>query len=152
MKNAADEKWFDGNGRLTLGVTPSSHSHRWRMSSLDQSTRTARENLKKGEETAQQSWSQMERNFATSFDSVRDFHLKTIDMLRAHAESAFDFAEELIAAKSPTDVFEGCRSFAERQVNTLQKQSGELTTMAQETTKEAMRPVSEAASRYAKSA
>ena len=102
------------------------------MSSLDQSTRTARENRRKVEETAQQSWSQMERNFATSFDSVRDFHLKTIDMLRAHAESALDFAEELISAKSPTDVFEGCRSFAERQVNTLQKQSKELTTMAQE--------------------
>jgi hypothetical protein len=122
------------------------------MSSLDQSTRTTRENLRRGEETAQQSWSQMERNFATSFDSVRDFHLKTIDMLRAHAESAFDFAEELIAAKSPTDIFEGCRSFAERQVNTLQKQTGELTTIAQETTKETMRPVSEAVSRYAKSA
>ena len=122
------------------------------MSSLDQSTRTARENCRKGEETAQQSWSQMERNFATSFDSVRDFHLKTIDMLRAHAESAFDFAEELISAKSPTDVFEGCRSFAERQVNTLQQQTGELTTMTQETAKEAMRPVSDAVSRYAKSA
>ncbi|MGB6937383.1 MAG: phasin family protein [Xanthobacteraceae bacterium] len=152
MKNAADEKWFGGNGRLTLGVAPTSHSHRWRMSSLDQSTRTTRENLRRGEETAQQSWSQMERNFATSFDSVRDFQLKTIDMLRAHAESAFDFAEELIAAKSPTDIFEGCRSFAERQVNTLQKQTGELTTIAQETTKETMRPVSEAVSRYAKSA
>jgi len=125
------------------------------MSSLDQSTRTARENRRKVEETAQQSqqsWSQMEKNFATSFDSVRDFHLKTIDMLRAHAESAFDFAEELIAAKSPTDVFEGCRSFAERQVNTLQQQTGELTTMTQETAKEAMRPVSEAVGRYAKSA
>jgi hypothetical protein len=125
------------------------------MSSLDQSTRTARENRRKGEETAQQSqqsWSQMEKNFATSFDSVRDFHLKTIDMLRAHAESVFDFAEELIAAKSPTDVFEGCRSFAERQVNTLQQQTGELTTMTQETAKEAMRPVSEAVGRYAKSA
>jgi hypothetical protein len=94
----------------------------------------------------------MEKNFATSFDSVRDFHLKTIDMLRAHAESAFDFAEELISAKSPTDVFEGCRSFAERQVNTLQQQTGELTTMTQETAKEAMRPVSEAVGRYAKSA
>ncbi len=67
-------------------------------------------------------------------------------------KSAFDFAEELIAAKSPTDIFEGCRSFAERQVNTLQKQTGELTTIAQETTKETMRPVSEAVSRYAKSA
>jgi hypothetical protein len=125
------------------------------MSSLDQSTRTARENRRKVEETAQQSqqsWSQMEKNFATSFDSVRDFHLKTIDMLRAHAESAFDFAEELISAKSPTDVFEGCRSFAERQVNTLQQQTGELTTMTQETAKEAMRPVSEAVGRYAKSA
>ena len=125
------------------------------MSSLDQSTRTARENRRKVEETAQQSqqsWSQMEKNFATSFDSVRDFHLKTIDMLRAHAESAFDFAEELISAKSPTDVFEGCRSFAERQANTLQQQTGELTTMTQETAKEAMRPVSEAVGRYAKSA
>ncbi len=122
------------------------------MSSFDQSARTARENLRKGEETAQQSWSQMERNFAASFDNVRDFHLKTLDMLRAHANSAFNFAEELIAAKSPTDVFEGCRSFAERQVNTLQKQTEELTTIAQETTKETMRPVTDAVNRTAKSA
>jgi hypothetical protein len=122
------------------------------MSSLDQSARKTRENVKKGEAMVQQSWSQMERNFTASFDSMRDFHLKTLDMLRAHADSAFDFAEELAAAKSPTDVFEGCRSFAERQVNTLQKQSEELTTMAQETTKETMRPVTDAVNRVAKSA
>lgn len=122
------------------------------MTSLDQSARAARQNFKQGEETVRQSWSQMERNFSASFDNMRDFHLKTLDMLRAHADSAFDFAQEILTAKSPTDVFEGCRSFAERQVNAMQKQTEELTAMAQETTKETMRPVTDAVNRVAKSA
>ena len=50
-----------------------------------------------------------------------------INMMRVNAEASFDLAEGLVTAKSSTDAFERLKSFAEQQVQTLQKQTQELT-------------------------
>lgn len=117
------------------------------MSSFDQGADAARNNLRKGEEAAQASLSQMERGVSASMDGVRDFNLKMIGMMRANADASFALAENLITAKSPTDVFETWRSFAEQQGQTLQKQSQELTALTQTFAQETMQPVKDAASR-----
>jgi hypothetical protein len=118
------------------------------MNSLDQGAKTARENMRKGEAAAQESLSQMERGFSTSMDSVRGFNLKMIELMRANMDATFDFAENLLAAKSPTDAFETWRSFAEQQGQTLQKQSQELAALTQTVSQETMQPVREAAGRF----
>ncbi len=118
------------------------------MNSLDQGAKTARENMRKGEAAAQESSSQMERGFSTSMDSVRGFNLKMIELMRANTDATFDFAENLLAAKSPTDAFETWRSFAEQQGQTLQKQSQELAALTQTVAQETMQPVREAAGRF----
>ncbi len=119
------------------------------MSSSEQGAKTARENLRKGEAVTQQSLSQMERGVSTSLESVRDFNRKMIELMRANTDATFDFAENLIAAKSPTDVLETWRSFAEQQGQTFQKQSQELTALTQTVAQETMQPVRDAASRVA---
>jgi hypothetical protein len=94
----------------------------------------------------------MGSNFSKTTDTLRDFNLKMINMMRANAEAGFELAEALVTAKSPTDVFEKLKSFAEEQVQTLQKQTQELTGLTHAVAQEAMQPVKDAADRFRKSA
>jgi hypothetical protein len=120
------------------------------MSSFDQGASVARDNLRKGEAAAQQGLDQMGRSFSASIDSLRDFNLKMINMMRANTEASFDLAESLVTAKSSTDAFESLKSFAEQQVQTLQKQTQELTSLTQTVAQEAMQPAKDAADRFTK--
>ncbi|MGA7430058.1 MAG: phasin family protein [Xanthobacteraceae bacterium] len=120
------------------------------MSSFDQGADIARDNLRKIEGTTQEASDQMGRSFSASMNSLRDFNLKMIDMMRANAEASFDLAEGLVTAKSSTDAFERLKSFAEQQAQTLQKQTQELTSLTRTVAQEAMQPVKDAADRFTK--
>jgi hypothetical protein len=122
------------------------------MSSIDQAARNTEQNMRKGQEAAQETWSQMESSFSTSVERARDFHLKMFNIFRSHAEATFDLAEELISAKSPDDVSTAWRSFADRQVDAINKQTSEFTSMAQNAAKESIQPVKDIANRAARSA
>jgi len=122
------------------------------MSSFDQGASVARDNLRKGEAATQQGLDQMGRSFSASIDSLRDFNLKMINMMRVNAEASFDLAEGLVTAKSSTDAYERLKNFAEQQVQTLQKQTQELTSLTQAVTQEAMQPVKDAADQFTKNA
>ena|SRR5277367_2099297 len=122
------------------------------MSSFDQGASVARDNLRKGEAASQQGLDQMGCSFSASIDSLRDFNLKMINMMRVNAETSFDLAEGLVTAKSSTDAYERLKSFAEQQVQTLQKQTQELTSLTQAVTQEAMQPVKDAADQFTKNA
>ena len=117
------------------------------MSSFDQATRTAEKNVRNAQEMTQESWSQMERGVASSMANVRDFHLKTIDMLRSHAEASFDLAEELIGARSPDQFMGAWKSFADREVDMINRHTSEFSTMTQSAAKENVQPIKEAAKR-----
>jgi hypothetical protein len=117
------------------------------MSSFDQATRTAEKNMRNAQDMAQESWSQIERSVSGSVANVREFHLKTIDMLRSHAEASFDLAEQLIGARSPDQVMGAWKSFADREVDMINRHTTELSTMAQTTAKENVQPFKDAAKR-----
>jgi hypothetical protein len=94
---------------------------------------------------------QLGQSFSKTTDTLRDFNLKMIDMMRANADASFDLAETLVTAKSPTDIFEKLKGFAEQQVQTLQKQTQELTGFTQTVAQEAMQPLKDAEDRLRKS-
>jgi hypothetical protein len=122
------------------------------MSNFDQATRDTERNMKKGQEMLQDTWSQMTNNFSTSAQGAREFHLKAVDMARSHANSTFDLAGDLIAARSPDEVATAWRSFIERQTDAFNKQTSELSSMTETAAKDSMKPVKDAADRFAKSA
>jgi hypothetical protein len=101
------------------------------MSNFDQATRTAEKDFKNAQDMARDSWSQIERGAAGSVAHVREFNLKTIDMLRSHAEASFDLAEELIGARSPDQIMDAWKTFADREVGMINQHTGELSTMTQ---------------------
>ncbi len=59
--------------------------------------------LREGRAAAQESLAQIERGFSTSIDTVRDFNLKLIAMMRSNAEAAFGLACSFANAASPTN-------------------------------------------------
>jgi hypothetical protein len=101
------------------------------MSNFDQATRAAEKSVRNAQDMAQESWSQIERSVAGSVTNVREFHLKTIEMLRSHAEASFDLAEELIAARSPDQIMSAWTGFANRQVDAINRHSSELASIMQ---------------------
>jgi hypothetical protein len=117
------------------------------MSSFDQATRAAEKNMQNAQDMAQESWSQMEHSVASSVANVREFHLKTIDMLRSHAEASFDLAEELIGARSPDQIMGAWKSFANREVDMINRRTSELSAMTQTAVKENVEPLKDAAKR-----
>jgi hypothetical protein len=106
------------------------------MNSFDQATRATEKNMRNAQDMAQESWSQIERSVSGSVANVREFHLKTIDMLRSHAEASFDLAEQLIGARSPDQVMGAWKSFADREVDMINRHTSELSSMAQTVAKE----------------
>jgi hypothetical protein len=94
---------------------------------------------------------QMGHDFSKTTDTLRDFNLKMIGMMRTNAEASFDLAENLVTAKSPTDIFERWKGFAEQQVQILQKQTQELTGLTQTVAQEATQPIKDAEDRFTKS-
>jgi hypothetical protein len=97
-------------------------------------------NFKNAQDMAQESWSQIERSVAGSVTNVREFHLKAIDLLRSQAEASFDLAEELIGARSPDQIMDAWKTFADREVGMINQHTGELSTITQKAVKENGQP------------
>src|SRR5580698_9884653 len=49
-------------------------------------------------------------------EETRDHQLDMIDIARANAESAFDFARDLLSARTPSQVMELCTTHAQKQL------------------------------------
>jgi hypothetical protein len=117
------------------------------MSNFDQATRTAEKNMRSAQDMAQEQWSQVERGVASTMASVRDYHLKTMGMIRSQADASFDLAEELLSARSPDQVMGAWKSFADRQVDMINRHASEFSAMAQAAAKENVQPFKDAAKR-----
>jgi hypothetical protein len=117
------------------------------MSSFDQATRTAEKNMRSARDMAQDQWSQVERGVASTMANVREYHLKTMGMIRSQADASFDLAEELISARSPDQVMGAWKSFADRQVDMINRHASEFSEMAQTAAKENVQPLKDAAKR-----
>ncbi|MGA8319549.1 MAG: phasin family protein, partial [Xanthobacteraceae bacterium] len=126
--------------------------HQYRIGESHEQLRSRSRRRARKQAATQQGLDQMGRSFSASFDNLRDFNLKMINMMRVNAEASFSLAEGLVTAKSSTDAFERLKSFAEQQVQTLQKQTQELTSLTQTVAQEAMQPVKDVADRFTKSA
>jgi hypothetical protein len=116
------------------------------MSSVE-GARVAKENLRRGQAAADETALRFEQGFS----ACRDFNLKMIETMRSHADATFDLAEGLMTARSPQQAFEVWQSFAERQVDTVQKQAGQLAAMTQEAAAQRTRTVTDTADRLTRS-
>jgi phasin len=83
----------------------------------------------------------LETTYSTASKGASDYGLKVIEAARVNTNAAFDFAGELLAAKSLSEVIELSSTHARKQFETLTAQSKELGALAQKVATDTAEPI-----------
>jgi len=83
----------------------------------------------------------LETTYSTASKGASDYGLKVIEAARINTNAAFDYAGELITAKTLSEVVELSSAHARKQFETLTQQSKELGALAQKVATEAAEPI-----------
>jgi phasin len=83
----------------------------------------------------------LETTYSTATKGASDYGLKVIEAARINTNAAFDYAGELLAAKTLSEVIELSSSHAKKQFETLTEQSKELGALAQKVATESSEPI-----------
>jgi phasin len=110
----------------------------------------ARDNYEKMKLAAEEATNVLEVNYATASKGATDYNLKVIEMAREHTKATFDFADELLSAKTLSELVELSSAHARKQFEALSKQSKELAALAEKVAVEAAQPIREGMTKAAK--
>lgn len=117
----------------------------------EKSLSQAKDNYEKMKSAAEEATGVLESTYATATKGAADYSLKVIELTRVNANSTFDFAAELLGAKTFSEVIELSTAHARKQFEALSEQSKELAALAQKVATEAAEPIKEGMNKAAKS-
>ena len=83
----------------------------------------------------------LETTYSTATKGASDYGLKVIEAARVNTNAAFDFAGELITAKTLSEVIELSSAHARKQFEALTEQGKELSALAQKVATETAEPI-----------
>jgi phasin len=83
----------------------------------------------------------LETTYSTATKGASDYGLKVIEAARVNTNAAFDFAGELITAKTLSEMIELSSSHARKQFEALTQQGKELGALAQKVATESAEPI-----------
>jgi len=112
----------------------------------------ARESYTKFKDAAETHNSTIEAVFTTATKGATDYSAKLLDIVKANTSANFDFAQELVTAKTPAQAMELWSSHAKKQVETLTAQAKELAELAQKIANETAEPIKAGAAKLFKPA
>jgi phasin len=101
----------------------------------------AKDTYEKMKAAAEEATDVLETTYSTATKGASDYGLKVIEVARANTNAAFDFAGEIMAAKTLSEVVELTSTHARKQFETLSQQSKELSTLAQKVATETAEPI-----------
>jgi len=113
----------------------------------EKSVSQAKENYEKMKAAAEEATDLLEDTYATASKGAADYGVKVIEVARANTNAAFDYATELLAVKSLSEVVEISTAHARKQFETLTEQGKELAALAQRVATETTEPVKEGMSK-----
>jgi phasin len=116
----------------------------------EKSLSQAKDNYEKMKSAAEEATSVLEDTYATATKGAADYSLKVIELARENSNAAFDFAAELLGAKTFSEVVELSTAHARKQFETMSEQGKELATLAQKVATEAAEPIKEGMSKAAR--
>src|SRR5947207_7967567 len=91
----------------------------------------ARESYTKFKDAAETHNSTIEAVFTTGTRGASDYSAKLLDIFKTNTSATFDFPQELVGAKTPSQAMELWSAHARKQVETLTAQAKELAELAQ---------------------
>jgi phasin len=112
----------------------------------------ARESYTKFKDAAETHNSTIEAVFTTATKGATDYSAKLLDIVKANTAANFDFAQELVGAKTPSQAMELWSTHTKKQVETLTAQAKELAELAQKIATETAEPIKAGASKLFKPA
>jgi hypothetical protein len=83
--------------------------------------------------------SNRDQSISITFESIRDFNVKMIDMAQTNMEAFFGLARQ--TAKQPSDIVDLWTAHARKQFETLTEQTKELTALGRKTAAESAEPI-----------
>jgi phasin len=112
----------------------------------------ARESYTKFKDAAETHNSTIEAVFTTATKGATDYSAKLLDIVKTNTNATFDFAQELVGAKSLSQAMELWTSQIRKQVETFTAQSKELAELSQKIATETVEPIKTGASKLFKPA
>jgi len=91
----------------------------------------AKENYTRMKTAAEEATGIMESTCTNASKGAADYGLKVIEIARANSNATFDFAAELLGARTFAQAIEIATTHTRRQIETLSEQARELTSLAQ---------------------
>ena len=101
----------------------------------------ARESYAKFKDVAESNNSAIEAIFATASKGANEYTTKVMDIVKTNTHASFDFAQELAAVKTPSELMEIWTSHARKQVETMTAQTRELAELAKKIATETAEPI-----------
>jgi phasin len=112
----------------------------------------ARESYTKFKDAAETHNSTIEAVFTTATKGATDYSAKLLDIVKTNTNAAFDFAQELVGAKSLPQAMELWSAHAKKQVEIVTAQTKELAELSQKIATETAEPIKTGASKLFKPA
>lgn len=100
-----------------------------------------KEFAEKSEAAAETTGRAFQQSYENAASDAADFRTQWIEMLRENANASFDFAHQLVAAKSPSELLELTAAHSRRQFETFLQQGQKLTDLAQKAATGAVKPM-----------
>ena len=116
----------------------------------ERSVSQAKESYEKMKSATEQATDVLEDTYATATKGVSEYGLKLIEVARENANSAFDFATQLMSVKSFSEAVELSTAHSRKQYEAVTAQAKELAAMAQKVAAETTEPVREGLSKVFK--
>jgi phasin len=107
----------------------------------DQGASYGKEFAEKSEAAVKEAGESFQKSYENAASEAADFRAQWIEMLRENANASFDFAHQLIAAKSPSEALELTTAHTRRQFETFLQQGQQLTELAQKAATGAVKPM-----------
>jgi phasin len=112
----------------------------------------ARDSYAKFKDAAETHNGTIEAVFTTASKGASEYSAKLMEFMKANTSTALDFAQELLAVKSPSEVMELWTSHARKQYETLAAQAKELAELSQKVATETVEPIKASAAKLYKPA
>jgi phasin len=101
----------------------------------------AKDTYEKMKAAAEEATDVLETTYSTATKGASDYGLKVIEAARVNTNAAFDFAGELITAKTLSEVIELSSAHVRKQFEALTEQGKELSALAQKVATETAEPI-----------
>ena len=112
----------------------------------------AKESYAKMKSAAEEATGILEHTYANASKGAADYGLKVIEAARANSNAAFDFAAELLGARTLAQMVEISSAHTRRQIESMTEQARELSTLAQKVATTTAEPLKEGFTSLAKKA